>query len=401
MLDTLLTGGTPSGRSRSLADECRGRLVPTPPLPGCEVCVVIPARDEQARIERTLAQLTRQTGFDGAPLDPARYEVIVLANNCRDGTAAAVRRLARATPGLPPVHLAEVTLPACEAHVGSARRLLMDEARRRLRLLGRGRGIIATTDADTRAAPTWIAATLAEVARGADAVGGRAVLDPVERAALPRGVRERHLRDLGYRRLVMEYASRVDPEPWDPWPRHHQHFGASFAATVDAYERAGGLPALPAREDDAFYAALLRVDARFRHSPAVRVTTSARAAGRADLGLAAQLRDWEALDRGGLPFLVEPASAVAARLRGRAALRALWVRGRQGDLSWRCDVRAVAAHVGLSIHVLEQMLDSHRYFGELWEAVAGRQVAAGQSHGTRLVDVAEATAGLRALLGRT
>jgi len=45
--------------------------------------------------------------------------------------------------------------------------------------------------------------------------------------------------------LLAELEGWLDPDPADPLPRHHQHFGASLAVTVDAYRRAGGLPSMP------------------------------------------------------------------------------------------------------------------------------------------------------------
>ena len=87
-------------------------------------------------------------------------------------TADVARRLARSSPGVP-IHVVEIDFPVGEAHVGAARRLAMDEACQRLLTLGRTDGIIATTDADTVVAPTWLAAIMRECERGVEAVGGR------------------------------------------------------------------------------------------------------------------------------------------------------------------------------------------------------------------------------------
>ncbi|MBA2450066.1 MAG: glycosyltransferase family 2 protein, partial [Chloroflexi bacterium] len=268
-------GVTRPRRAAQATDDAVGPLVPRPPSSRCEVCVIIPVRDEAETLEAALDALAHQVDVQGHRLERARYEIVVLANNCRDDSAGVARRFAVRDPTLA-LHVVELALPPSRDHVGHARRLLMDEAYHRLRSLGRPRGVIASTDGDTRVAPDWIAATLAEVARGVDAVGGRIALEPAGRAALELAARAYHLRDVGYRHLVSEWATYLDPEPWDPWPRHHQHFGASLAVTAEAYGRAGGLPAVPALEDVALYQALLRVDARVRHSPAVRVATSAR-----------------------------------------------------------------------------------------------------------------------------
>nr|GFD49974.1 hypothetical protein [Tanacetum cinerariifolium] len=104
---------------------------------------------------------------------------IVLANNCKDRTAAVVRQLACEYPGLA-VHVAELQLPGTLAHVGQARRLLMDAAAQRLEATAGPSGLILSTDADTQVATDWLAACRAEVASGAAAVGGRILTRPSE-----------------------------------------------------------------------------------------------------------------------------------------------------------------------------------------------------------------------------
>jgi glycosyltransferase involved in cell wall biosynthesis len=141
-------------------------LISTPPSSTCELCVVIPVRDEGDTLPATLTSLSSQADLDGQPLDPATYEIVILANNCQDNSAAIVHSFARRYPQIS-LHVVEVDLPPAEAHVGHARRLVMDEAYRRLTSLAKPRGIIATTDGDTRVSPVWIAATRAEIDRGA------------------------------------------------------------------------------------------------------------------------------------------------------------------------------------------------------------------------------------------
>lgn len=304
-------------------------LVASGPPAGCDVCVVVPVRDEEDQIEATLDALAHQTELDGSPLDPAHYEVILLANNCRDNTAAIARRFARCRPEIN-LYVVERVLPDERAHVGVARRMLMDEAGHRLLASNQPRGIIATTDGDTRVAPTWIAATRAEILRGADAVGGRIMLDPDAFRGTTSRKLHYHLRDVGYRSLVAELESRLDPVPHDPWPRHFQHFGASMAVTASMYRRAGGLPVRPWLEDVAFYDALVAIDARIRHSPDVRVTTSARAQGRTGFGFAVQLQRWEEMDHTHEPFMVESPLAVEERVLALRSLRHVWHTQRAG-----------------------------------------------------------------------
>jgi hypothetical protein len=87
-----------------------------------------------------------------------------------------------------------------------------------------------------------------------------------------------------------------------------------MAVTVETYRRAGGIPPLPSLEDVALHDALRRIDARIRHSPAVRVVTSARPRGRTEFGFAVQLQRWSSMGRRGEPFLVESPPSIFARI---------------------------------------------------------------------------------------
>ena len=342
-----------------------------PPDPACAVCVAIPVRDEAALLPHTLQALVDQVERRGRPLHPACYEVLLLANNCTDGSAELARRFGARRPELR-LHVADVRLPPREAHVGAARRLAMDAAARRFEAAGRPRGLIASTDADTHVAPDWIAALAQAVQDGADAVGGRVLADAEERDRLPPLVRRRYLRDVAYRLLCAEYEAYLDPCPHDPWPRHHQFQGASFAVTAAAYRRAGGLPALPVQEDVAFERALAWSDARIRHSPDVRVFTSARQRGRAEGGMAAQLRAWDPQGQNGPPgeagvCLVESVEAVHARVVARRRLRALWTKAREGE-----PVRPerLAGVLGISAKRLACELAQPHAFARFYDRVA-------------------------------
>ncbi len=277
-----------------------------PPAAALRAVVAVPARDETERLPTLVAALAAQHDGAGRPLAPGLFEAIVLVNNSTDGSAEAARRTGRAFPGLR-LHVAEVAFAPHEAHVGMARRMALDAAYARLG----GRGVLLTTDADTRPAPDWVAQTLREVGRGADAVGGRILLD--DRAALPAGLRRLVLLDAGYRRALEHVRHLVAPDAHDPYPRHHQHFGGSLAVTAEAYARAGGLPVVPALEDVAFVRALVAAGGRVRHSDRVRVWTSARRVGRAHGGLAHEMARWAALAASGAPLLVESADHAAAR----------------------------------------------------------------------------------------
>ncbi|MGI9174390.1 MAG: glycosyltransferase, partial [Rhodothermales bacterium] len=231
------------------------------------------------------------------------------------------------------LHVAEVHLPPEHAHVGTARRLAMDAAYQRISALGRPHGIIASTDADSQVAPDWIASLLKAFREGTDAVGGRVLTDPMQRAALPPDVRRLYLLDVAYRLLCAECEAYLDPCPHDPWPRHHQFQGASMAVTAAAYKRAGRLPVLPVEEDVALEQALAWTGARIRHSPDVRVFTSARCQGRALGGMATQLETWSLASQhaqgGAEPYKVASAADVYGRLLRRRLMRAWWIEEQQ------------------------------------------------------------------------
>ncbi|MBA3451067.1 MAG: glycosyltransferase [Chloroflexia bacterium] len=333
--------------------------------------MIVPARDEAGSLAATLDALNHQVALDGRPFDRERYEVIVLANNCLDGTVDIAHGFSRAHPALH-LHVAECSLPGSEANIGTVRRLLMDEACRRLLGRGRRRGIIASTDADTIVSPTWLAAIEREIRRGADAVGGRIIARDDAAGGEPATTRSYHLRDVAYGHLLAELETLLDPDPADPWPRHHQHFGASLAVTAETYERAGGLPAVPVLEDMAFHDALRRIDTRLRHSPAVRVVTSARRTGRVAIGLSTQLGEWDALARSGQRPLVESPAAAEARLRTRRALRELWHRAHAAGTPDADALQAVAHRLHLERRWLALEVLRPQPFGVFYDRVLAR-----------------------------
>lgn len=342
-------------------------LTSVPPQVECEVSVIVPVKDEAQTLRETLLALAHQTDTQGKPLDPNRYELIILANNCTDDSAAIARKFALEHPQLA-IHVAEMTLPPEHAYIGYVRKLLMDEAYRRLMSLGRNRGIIASTDGDTRVAPTWIAATIDEINAGVDAVGGRILTDRRSRHSLSRQARTYFLQEVGYRSLVAQIEYHLDPDPYDPLPRHYQHYGASLAVTAEMYAKAGGLPPVRTPEDEAFYQSLLRVNARFRHSPRVQVITSARASGRSPVGLANQLTKWTQMSVDA-SFKVEPADAIASRFGSRRKLRSVWHKLLDGYQVSIKELEPLANKLGVCAYWLHTELDRPQTFGRLFEQV--------------------------------
>jgi len=242
------------------------------PAPAATVraVVVVPARDEELWIGRCLDALAGQV-----EVEPEDFEVIVVLDACEDDTAAEVEA-ARRRIGGPVIHT--VTGPGQGA--GPARATGMDVGCARLESLGRADGLLASTDADSRVAPDWIARQLEAIAAGAEAIGGEVTLDPAEAAALPDGVLARREADLAAR--TREAAARG--------PAEHAHFsGASLGVTPRAYRRAGGMAWMAALEDQELEDRLAAAGIAIHRLRPVSVVTAARTEGRAERGLARDL----------------------------------------------------------------------------------------------------------------
>lgn len=315
-----------------------GRL---PPLHAdCRITVCIPARDEAALIGATLAALGAQRALDGAPLPPNFFEVLIYANNCSDDTVTVAREVAARLPRVP-IFVLERTLRAGRAHIGTARKHVLDVAAARFLRARRPAGIVASLDSDTLADPHWIA-WIAHEMRGRDAVAGHVTIAERDQERLLAPVRLLYARELTYRRLLAEVEALVDPNPDDPQPRHGSFVGASFAVTAACYVAAGGLPPRRRLEDLAFVHALVRIDARIRYSPHVRATTSARVSARVEGGFGTFIAGLQACARRGESFTVEHPQLTLDNLTCRAALRRI----RAGEERFD-DVAQVAAILNL------------------------------------------------------
>ena len=334
----------------------------------CFVSVVIPARDEAESLPKTLESFANQTNFDDLPLDPAIFEVIVLANNCCDNSAKIVKKWQKNYSTLN-LHLAEINLPEENANIGFVRRLLMNEAYNRLKSNRFGGGIIATTDGDTRVASDWIISIISEIENGADAVGGRILIDEKEFETLDANARNLHLLDEKYRLLIAEIEDFYDEIPHDSLPRHHQHFNGSFAVTTAAFENAGGIPDVKFLEDVAFYNALSRIDAKFRHSPNVRAYTSARSHGRTALGLSTQLNEWKIMGGNGDEYLVESAQTVEKRFTARRELRKFWQKRKSENSIDSAEVSTLSKKIYIPNENLLTALENSETFGIFAEKI--------------------------------
>ena len=318
---------------------------------GAAVVVAIPVRDEAERIGPCLAALADQ-------VVASPDAVVVLVNNTRDESAAIARA---AAPGLPfLLDVVEHDFAAGAAGAGLARRAAME---RGAVLAGEG-GILLTTDADGRVASDWLAANLAQLAMGADVVAGRAEIDPVEAALIPDRLHEDNARECAYAAVLDEIVALLDPDPWNPLPRHTEHSGASIAVRAAIYRRVGGMPALPTGEDRRFFELLRRVDARIRQALEVRVVVSGRIEGRAPGGMADTIR--RRLDQPDR-WLDEALESTAMTLR-RADLRARARRLHAAGNASERTVGLLARQLGLTPDAIEPALAGPA-FGAGWALI--------------------------------
>jgi Glycosyl transferase family 2 len=344
-------------------------LVVTPPTSNLQYCVVVPAKNEEELLPSALRSLAEQKTLTGAPLGYEVYEVILLINNCTDRSRQIAERFRRLYASFR-LHIAEHNFSESNAHVGSARRLLMDEAYRRLQMVGHPNAAILSTDADSQVASNWIARNQEELASGAEAVGGRLIISGSERELLDPVALESYRYDHLYRRLVCWMEDRQDPETRDPWPRHHHHFGASLAVKPEVYKAVGRLPPRRRFEDVAFYDALVRHDVRLSHSNKVRVFTSARLAGRGGAGLSTQLSDWTKAGKNAIRMPVESGAFLEHMFATRRQLRLLWLNYRETDELPAAQVQDLAETSGIKISQLSSKIRAARSFGMLVERLS-------------------------------
>ncbi|MGB3681595.1 MAG: glycosyltransferase family 2 protein [Rubrobacteraceae bacterium] len=246
------------------------------PEPNLRVCVVVPARDEEDLVGRCLQALA-----DQHLVSPSEYEVLLILDDCTDSTEDRALEVAATNPDL---RLRLLDGPGEGA--GHARRTGMEAAYARLRSVDRGKGLIASTDADTVVAPDWLATQLECVDRGARAIGGR--IELADDGDLPNGVTGWRA-ERGHQRH-MDLLSESAPDGERPrFLEHWQFSGASLALTAEVYREIGGLEPHAALEDEHLERILRQRNVPIERPLSVRVTTSARLVGRAQYGLARDL----------------------------------------------------------------------------------------------------------------
>lgn len=220
------------------------------------VGVVIPARNEQADIERCLNAVEVAVGhLRNNSADPPDVRVVVVLDCCTDGTAVLADR-----PG--------VECVAVDAGcVGMARAAgvahLMAGAARPEQIW------LANTDADSTVPPDWLLGMVSAARRGADVVLGTVIPDTgLEHLAL-RAWHDRH----------------------DLRAGHGYVHGANFGIRGNVYASLGGWPALCTGEDQYLAGrALASPSVHVVRTASIPVHTSSRLTGRAPDGFARYLR---------------------------------------------------------------------------------------------------------------
>lgn len=216
------------------------------------VAVVIPAHDEEQLLPAALAAVGRAAR--GSVLAGTRVLTVVVADRCRDRTAAVARNAG-----------ALVVSTNCR-NPGRARAAGVSHALAQLGAEAPGTWI-ATTDADSVVPPDWLTHHLTRAREGWQAVVGTVTLPPASSLAA----------------LHQTLYEATRPAGGAPWVHPHVH-GANLGVDAAAYLDAGGFPSLAAGEDRALVEALERRGHRVLRTARCPVLTSPRLRARAHGG---------------------------------------------------------------------------------------------------------------------
>ena len=272
-------------------------------------CVCVPARNEGDRLPILLDALAQQ---DVA----GPVAVAICINNTTDHSLAAVAGIQARWGERLHLSIACHDLSPEHAHAGTARRLAMDAG---LARIDPDRGVLISTDADTRPPTDWITQILRAVGSGLDIVGGRIVLDEAE-APAPAIVTMRATLDRDWAD-VRAIEDAIDPCAWDTAPRHGDHTGASLAIVAPSYRAAGGVPRIPSGEDRALVENAVAAGGRLGHPMSVWTRVSARTTGRAAGSMAEHMQALEQRLARGEPTLVPSFDTWRARAAWRRSYR--------------------------------------------------------------------------------
>jgi glycosyltransferase involved in cell wall biosynthesis len=222
------------------------------------ICVLIPARNEEALLPRCLRSVLQA----GSRL-PANvtYDIVVAVDSSTDNTRAIAQSMLL---GRGAVILTDAGV------VGKARALAAREALKR-HAGPRNRCWLANTDADCCVPESWLLDHWSFAANGVEAIAGTIDVDDFDEHNA--GVSER------FRLSYLIHADDTHP---------HVH-GANLGVRADVYLSSGGWGDLATAEDHDLWARLSHNHAKRMSVGRVRVLTSGRRIGRAPHGFAEAL----------------------------------------------------------------------------------------------------------------
>jgi glycosyltransferase involved in cell wall biosynthesis len=228
-------------------------------VPVWSVGVVIPAQNEECRIDRCIRSVLASCDACG------RCEttwIVVVADCCTDQTAHMARRQLAGR--------GEV-IECSIGSAGAARRIGVSRVMRQFKGKDPQRVWLANTDADTHVPLDWIDTHLRHADADAEAVAGIVQLDPD-----------------GLRDDVKEMFTRTYQLAADG--THVHVHGANLGVRADAYLDVGGWTDIAVAEDHCLWGRLMRRGWRLLSPAASVVHTSGRLEGRARGGFADTLR---------------------------------------------------------------------------------------------------------------
>jgi hypothetical protein len=279
------------------------------------IVVAIPVKNEEAHIGACLESLCNQTkAFD---------RLVLLLNNCTDASRDICHGFQSGYQG---IEIHERTLQGPLASAGEARRLALQLAA----VAGR-ESVILTTDADAVPARSWIEKNVMAIQAGAQVVCGKAEIHPQDAETIPCLLREDDERETFLLSILDEITAMMNPDPFDPWPRHQQQSGASIALQCNVLHLAGGPPQVANCEDRVLIERLRLIDARIRHAPDITVHVSGRLEGRAPGGMAETIKRRMIRQDELTDAKLEPAIDAFRRAGAQARLRAVRQGRRSGN----------------------------------------------------------------------
>jgi cellulose synthase/poly-beta-1,6-N-acetylglucosamine synthase-like glycosyltransferase len=228
-----------------------------PMYPFWSVGIVVPARDEEDTIEACIESILESCRH--AKL--RSFRLAVVADGCRDSTAARARRALGAAGEL---------LECSAKSAGTARRLGVEAVLRFFRKLPPGQIWLANTDADTAVPPDWLAVQLKLADSGITGIAGIVRLAESGGAAVHEAFRKTY-------RLAADGT-------------HAHVHGANLSVRADAYLDAGGWSHRAVAEDHCLWQRLSARGWRVCSPVSSVVVTSGRLRGRAPGGFADTLR---------------------------------------------------------------------------------------------------------------